>query len=238
MRFEDKRVIVTGASRGLGLGLVRGLVRRGARVVAVARDVRVLQDAVAPLLGNDTTGGGPVWAMPADVGAPEAAARIVGHATAVLGRVDALVNNASTLGPLPMGLLADASDEDWRQVLQVNLLGPARLIRSAMAAMARQGEGLIVNISSDAAHHAYPTWGLYGTSKAALDHMTAIWRSETAEHGVVMTAVDPGEMNTVMHAEALPDADRSSLGDPDDVAERILARLEQGSVSARWSVAS
>ncbi|MEO1334429.1 MAG: SDR family oxidoreductase, partial [Myxococcota bacterium] len=174
MEFKDKGVIVTGASRGLGLGLVIGLLRRGARVVGVARDSKALDTAFASLRADQAT----VWALPADVRNPDAATRVVGYANAVLGRIDALFNNASTLGPVPMEELNDASDADWLDVLQANLLGPVRLTRAALPSLTRHGEGLVVNVSSDAARNAYPTWGLYSASKAALDHTTAVWRAE------------------------------------------------------------
>ena len=113
--------------------------------------------------------------------------------------------------------------QDLEHVLQVNLVGPFRLSKVIAGSMALRGRGIIVNISSDAAVEAYPTWGAYGIAKAGLDHLSRIWAAELEETGVRMISVDPGEMNTVMHADAIPDADPSSLADPNDVARRITA---------------
>src|SRR6185295_7462055 len=117
----------------------------------------------------------------------------------LLGGLDVLINNASTLGPSPLALLADTECEDLEQALAVNLLGPFRLTKAllgALAASAREGRGaLVINISSDAAINAYPGWGAYGASKAALAHLTAIWAEEAKGDGVQFLAIDPGDMD-------------------------------------------
>ena len=155
------------------------------------------------------------------------AVQIVGE----LGGLDVLVNNASDLGPTPLALLADTDCEDLERALATNLLGPFRLTKAvlgALAASAREGTGAVVlNVSSDAAVTPYPRWGAYGASKAALDHLGRIWAAELEGTGVRVLTVDPGEMDTRMHADAMPDADRSSLARPEEVAARIVALIER-----------
>ena len=107
-------------------------------------------------------------------------------------------------------------------MLDVNLVGPFRLTKAVVGGMAVRGRGLIVSVTSDASVSAYATWGAYGVSKAALDHLGRIWAAELADSGVRFLTVDPGEMDTAMHAEAMPDADRAKLADPAAVADRIV----------------
>ena len=107
-------------------------------------------------------------------------------------------------------------------MLAVNLVGPFRLTKVIAGSMALRGRGTIVNISSDAAVEGYPRWGAYAVSKAALDQLTRVWAAELADSGVRLFSVDPGEMNTRMHADAIPDADPATLADPADVAARIV----------------
>jgi NAD(P)-dependent dehydrogenase (short-subunit alcohol dehydrogenase family) len=130
-------------------------------------------------------------------------------------------------------LLLDTECEDLAAVLETNLVGPFRLTRVIAGAMALRGSGVVVHVSSDAAVAAYPRWGAYGVSKAALDHLSQSWAVEVP--GVRFFTVDPGEMDTEMHAAAVPDADRSRLARPEDVARRIAhmiadcERIESGS---------
>ncbi len=137
-----------------------------------------------------------------------------------------MIHNASTLGKVPLDLLLDTECEDLEQVLAVNLVGPFRLTKAIAGSMALRGRGLIVHISSDAAVSAYPRWGAYGVSKAALDHLARTWAAELAGTGVRVLSVDPGEMRTKMHADAIPDADPASLADPSDIAARVAAMIE------------
>src|SRR6185436_15675650 len=135
------------------------------------------------------------------------------------GPIDVLINNASTLGPVPLRLLTDTDCEDFERVLQVNTVGPFRLMKAAAGSMLVRNGGVIVNISSDAAVEPYSGWGVYSSSKAALDHMTRIAALELTGTGVILFSVDPGEMDTRMHADAMPDADPASLKQPGEVAE-------------------
>lgn len=225
MNFQDKGVLITGASRGLGRALALSLARAGARLVLVGRDPDPLDQTVSAIEQS----GGTAHAIAADVGDKQAIYAIAGQAAALVGPIDVLINNASTLGPTPLRLLLDTECEDLEQVLQVNLLGPFRLTKVIAGSMALRRRGLVINISSDAAVQAYPTWGAYSVSKAALDHLSRIWAEELAEHGVRFLAIDPGEMNTRMHADAVPDADPTTLSDPAQIATAILTRLSSGS---------
>lgn len=222
---RPQTALITGASRGLGLGIAHSLaLEHGLRVALVARDREALERAVASIRAD----GGEAVGIVADVADKRAIHRIAGQAAAALGDIDVLVNNASALGPTPLRSLLDSECEDFEAVLATNLLGPFRLSKTVLGSMLLRGRGVVVQISSDAAVEAYPDWGLYGVSKAALDHLTRIWAAELADSGVRVFAVDPGEMNTQMHADALPDADPASLADPRDVGRKIAARIVDG----------
>jgi NAD(P)-dependent dehydrogenase (short-subunit alcohol dehydrogenase family) len=223
MNLENQSVIVTGASRGLGAALFRGLAERGARAVGVARDAERLERVTHAI----RAAGGQAHALAFDVGDKEAVDRIAGAAAQLVGPIDLLIHNASTLGPTPLRLLLDTECEDLERVLAVNLIGPFRLSKVIAGSMALRGRGTIVHVSSDAAIEAYPRWGAYSVSKAALDHLSRLFASELGPFGVSFVSVDPGEMNTAMHAAAVPDADPASLADPDLVARRILSLLER-----------
>jgi len=167
--------------------------------------------------------GGEAHALPGDVADKRDAHRLAGAAAALVGPLDVVVHNASTLGHVPLLPLLETDCEDLERVLAVNLVGPFRLTKIVAGAMAVRGRGLVVHVSSDAAVAAYPTWGAYGVSKAAQDHLGRILAAELEGTGVRVVSVDPGEMNTRMHADALPDADPAALADPDEVARRLAA---------------
>jgi NAD(P)-dependent dehydrogenase (short-subunit alcohol dehydrogenase family) len=217
------RVAVTGGTSGLGLALVRQLQHAGAKVAFVARDGERVFRAEQRFPGTHGIVG--------DVSRKDETHRIALQVTAALGGLDVLINNASTLGPVPLVPLADTECEDFEAALATNVLGPFRLTKAllgALAASARQGgTALVVNVSSDAAVSAYANWGAYGASKAALAHMSRIWDEELREHGVRVLAHDPGDMDTPMHAQALPDADRSALKSPALAAGELLDRVAE-----------
>jgi NAD(P)-dependent dehydrogenase (short-subunit alcohol dehydrogenase family) len=221
--------LITGASKGLGAALAAELARMGARVALVARGGTELEAVAARIRSQ----GGDAHALPADMGDKRAIHAIAGAAAAVVGPIDVLIHNASTLGPTPLRLLLDTECEDLAAVLETNLIGPFRLTRVIAGAMALRGSGLVVHVSSDAAVAAYPRWGAYGVSKAALDHLNRSWAVEVPE--VQFFSVDPGEMDTDMHAAAVPEADPATLARPHDVAQRIARmiadsdRIESGS---------
>jgi NAD(P)-dependent dehydrogenase (short-subunit alcohol dehydrogenase family) len=223
MDIKGKAILITAASRGLGAALARELSRQEGRVVLVARGADALDD-VARGIRED---GGEVHAIAADIGRKQAIHTIGGRAAALVGPIDILINNAATLGPTPMPLLLDTACEDLERVLQVNLIGPFRLAKLLIGPMVLRGEGLVFNVSSDAAVVAYPRWGAYGVAKAALEHLGQIWAAELDGTGVKVVNVDPGEMNTRMHAEADPAADPTLLADPTHAARSIVALIHR-----------
>jgi NAD(P)-dependent dehydrogenase (short-subunit alcohol dehydrogenase family) len=242
MKIHGQGALVTGASRGLGRALAEQLAARGARVALVAREAGPLREVVAAI----RAAGGDAHAIVGDVAAKEATHQIAGQAQGLVGEIAIAIHNASTLGPTPLRLLLDTECEDLAQVLETNLVGPFRLTKVLAGAMAIRGGGVIVHVSSDAAVEAYPRWGAYGASKAAQDHLSKILAAELEGTGVRVLAVDPGEMDTAMHAAAIPDADRAALQRPAEVAARIVAMIEDDArapsgtrlVAPRWELAT
>jgi NAD(P)-dependent dehydrogenase (short-subunit alcohol dehydrogenase family) len=227
--FSTLRVVVTGGTSGLGLALVNQLHLHGARAAFVARGSERVQRVAHDYPGS--------FGIVGDVSSKDDIYPIALQILGALGGLDVLINNASDLGPVPLALLADTECEDLERTLATNLVGPFRLTKAllgALAASAREGRGgVVLNISSDAAINAYPTWGAYGASKAALRHLTQVWDAELSSEGVHFLSVDPGDMDTPLHALAVPDADPATLKQPDVAAREILdaiaARLPVGS---------
>ena len=220
-RLRGLRVAVTGGTSGLGRALVELLSRHGAHVAFLARDATRVRRTAAALPGTH--------GIVADVGRKGEIHPAALQITGLLGGLDVLVNNASSLGPVPLALLGDTECEALQAALDVNLLGPMRLTRAllgALAASARAQRGaVVVNVSSDAAHHPYPSWGAYGASKAALHHLTRIWDEEAAAEGIRFLSIDPGDMDTPLHALAVPDADPATLRRPQVAAAEIAAAI-------------
>jgi NAD(P)-dependent dehydrogenase (short-subunit alcohol dehydrogenase family) len=219
--FDGLRVAITGGTSGLGLALVRELRQRGARVAFVARTrERVAQVAQE----NPGTHG-----IVGDVAAKNDIYPMAMQITGELGGLDVLINNASDLGPTPLAMLSDTECEDLERAFTTNVIGPFRLTKAlmgALAASAREGRGAVVlNISSDAAINAYPGWGAYGSSKAALHHLTRIWNEEHVNEGVHFLSLDPGDMDTPMHAAAVPDADPATLKRPEHAAHELAEEI-------------
>ena len=212
------RVAITGGTSGLGLALVRRLLAEGAHVAFVART----RAHVEGICRDHPAAHGIVG----DVSRKEDIHPIAIQLLAALVGVDVLINNASSLGPVPLVPLADTECEDLERALATNVVGPFRLTRvllGSLAAAAREGrQPLVVNTSSDAAVTPYPGWGAYGASKAALHHLSRIWNEELAAEGIRVASIDPGDMDTPLHALAVPDADRSQLRSPDLAASEIV----------------
>jgi NAD(P)-dependent dehydrogenase (short-subunit alcohol dehydrogenase family) len=216
--LKGVRVAITGGTSGLGLALVREFLARGAHVAFVARKAeRVGQVATENVGAHGIVG---------DISSKDDIYPIAMQISGELGGLDVLINNASDLGPVPLQMLSDTDCEDLVRAFETNVIGPFRLTKAlmgALAASAREGNGAVVlNISSDAAINPYPGWGAYGSSKAALHHLTHIWGEEHASENVHFLSLDPGDMDTPMHAAAIPDADRSSLKRPEDSAHELV----------------
>jgi NAD(P)-dependent dehydrogenase (short-subunit alcohol dehydrogenase family) len=203
----NKVAMITGASRGLGKTLAAFLAGRGMDLIVTARNAGDLAATAQEL----KTYGVRVVALAGDVSEPAHRRRLV-EAAQELDRLDLLVNNASLLGPSPGGplgpALVDYSLETLEQVFAVNVLAPLGLSQAA-APLLRETQGMVVNISSDAAVGGYAGWGGYGASKAALDLLSLTLANELRDEGVAVVSVDPGDMRTQMHQDAFPGEDIS-----------------------------
>jgi NAD(P)-dependent dehydrogenase (short-subunit alcohol dehydrogenase family) len=225
MDVKGKTALVTGASRGLGYELSDLLAKRGANLVIAARN-KIALDAAAARFSRHTD----VVALAADVS--EDAEAIVDAGLRRFGGIDLLVNNASELGPSPMPPLASLPWQSLERILRVNVTAALHLTQLVLPAMRRAGAGMIVNISSDAGVNAYPGWGGYGASKAALEHMSRTFAAELEGTGINVILVDPGDMNTQMHRDAEPGVDLSHLAEPRTVAAAILTLIEDDRIES------
>jgi NAD(P)-dependent dehydrogenase (short-subunit alcohol dehydrogenase family) len=215
--------IITGASRGLGLALARALAQRGWRLVVDARDAGPLEAAARELSAHTE-----VVALPGDIADDWHRAALVAAAGE---RLDLLVNNASTLGPSPQPQLATYPLGELERVYRVNVLAPLALVQRALPAL--HDGATVINVTSDAAVEAYPGWGGYGSSKAALEQLTNILAAERSELRIY--AVDPGDMNTRLHQEAFPGEDISDRPPPEASVPGLLALLDGALPSGRYA---
>ena len=211
--------IVTGASRGLGLALTRELDERGWTVVVDARNADALAQATDGLSG--------VTAIAGDVADPDHRRALV---EATGARIDLLVNNASLLGPSPQPPLASYPLDELRRVYEANALAPLALAQLALPRLAPGAA--IVNLTSDAAVEPYEGWGGYGSSKAALEQLTAILAAEQAD--VRVYTVDPGDMRTQMHQDAFPGEEISDRPPPEESVPGLVALIEGSLPSGRY----
>jgi NAD(P)-dependent dehydrogenase (short-subunit alcohol dehydrogenase family) len=222
--MTPRTALLTGASRGLGRALATALNARGWRLVVDGRDGDRLAAAAAALPSPDL-----VTAIAGDVADPAHRAAL---AAAAGDRLDLLVNNASDLGPTPLPPLAELPPAALERVLAVNTVAPLALVQAVLPALQAAG-GVVVDVSSDAAVEAYPGWGGYGASKAALDQLTAVLAAEHPELRVY--AVDPGDMATDMHRAAAPEDD--GLPEPESVVPAFLRLLDDPLPSGRLRAA-
>jgi NAD(P)-dependent dehydrogenase (short-subunit alcohol dehydrogenase family) len=217
--------VITGASRGLGRALAGALAPAGWSLVIDARGATELERA-ARELGRSAA----VVALAGDVADPRHRRALIDAAD---GPIDLLVNNASALGPSPQPALADYPAAELERVYRVNVLAPLALAQLALPRMAPGGR--IVNVTSDAAVEPYPGWGGYGSSKAALDQLTAVLAAEHPQRRIY--AVDPGDMRTAMHQAAFPGEDISDRPPPEDSVPGLLALVTGGLPSGRYRAA-
>ena len=220
-RLKGKYTLVTGASQGLGRQLAIDFAREGAAGVAIVarrdyalEEVRESIRKVAPQAR--------VLIIIADLSREEEIERVIATTLEEFrGRLDVLVNNASSIGPTPLPYLLDYPLADFRQVIETNLVAPFLLIKKALPAMIETG-GSVINVTSDVGRVGYPGWGAYGISKFGIEGMSATWAAELGGSSVRVNWVDPGNMNTEMHRAAEPEEDPSEWADPADVSEVFI----------------
>jgi NAD(P)-dependent dehydrogenase (short-subunit alcohol dehydrogenase family) len=228
MERNAPTALITGASRGLGLALARSLAADGWRLVIDGRDPSALAEAAAELKVLST-----VTAVPGDVASEEHRLALAEAAVAV-GGLSVVVHNASLLGPSPQPPLARYPLDRLREVYSVNVFAPLRLTQLLLPHL-RPGARLVF-VTSDAAVEAYPGWGGYGSSKAALEQVAAVLGAEHPELRVY--AVDPGDMNTRMHQEAFPGEDISDRPPPEASVPGLRELLFDGLPSGRYQARS
>jgi NAD(P)-dependent dehydrogenase (short-subunit alcohol dehydrogenase family) len=217
-KLVGKDILITGASQGLGREMALRFAREGASGLSiVARHIDPLnkvRDEIRQIAAKID-----IVAIEGDVSKPRDIERIIATTLAQFkGHLDVLVNNASTIGPSPMPNLLDYPVEDFREVIDTNLIGPFLLIKNVLPAMIERG-GSIINVTSDAGQVGYPGWGAYGISKFGLEGMSQTWASELEDSGVRVNWVDPGNMNTAMHRAAEPEEDPKEWANPADVTD-------------------
>src|ERR1700730_1575897 len=217
--------LITGASRGLGLALARTLAGRGWVLVIDGRDPMALDEAATELADLTT-----VRAMAGDVADADHRQALLGI-VAELGRLDLLVNNASVLGPSPQPGLADYPLDVLEEGFRVNVVGPLGLIQLALPYLRLAG-GRIINVTSDAAVEAYEGWGGYGSSKAALEQLSAVLAAEHPRLRIYR--VDPGDLRTQLHQDAFPGEDISDRPPPEVAVPGLLALIDGDRPSSRY----
>jgi NAD(P)-dependent dehydrogenase (short-subunit alcohol dehydrogenase family) len=220
-KLGGKNILVTGASQGLGREMALRFAREAAAGLSlIARHIDqldTLRDEIRKVSPKID-----IVIIEADVSKSRDIERMVATTLAQFkGSLDVLVNNASTIGPSPMPSLLDYPVEDFRNVIDTNLIGPFLLIKNALPAMIERG-GSIINVTSDAGQVGYPGWGAYGISKFGLEGMSQTWASELEETAVRVNWVDPGNMNTAMHRAAEPEEDPIEWANPADVTDVFL----------------
>jgi NAD(P)-dependent dehydrogenase (short-subunit alcohol dehydrogenase family) len=216
--------LITGASAGLGRASALALAARGWDLILTARTLDPLT------LVREATG---AMAVAGDVADPAHRVRLAA-VVADLDRLDLVINNASALGPSPMPRLAEYPLDDFTTVLATNIVAPLAILQMALPKL-QAAKGIVVNISSDAAVSPYEGWGGYGASKAALDHLTAIFAAENPD--LSSYSFDPGDMRTAMHQAAFPDEDISDRPEPETVVPALLHLLDTRPSSGRYTAA-
>ena len=215
--MNKKVIMITGASKGLGKALTMAFAKEGARLAICSRSEKDLEKVKYEAEGL----GAEVLAIRADVSQPRDVERFVALTQEAYGQIDVLINNASVLGPSPMPLLLDYPQEDFAEVLRVNVVSAFLVSQRVIPVMLERNEGSIINVTSEAGHVGYAGWGAYGISKFAIEGLTQTWADELSDTNVRVNMVDPGEMDTEMHQLAVPDCDYP-LAKPEDIVDIFL----------------
>ncbi|MCA1065557.1 SDR family oxidoreductase [Rossellomorea sp. AcN35-11] len=227
--LKNKVVMITGASKGLGKALALQCARDGAKIAICARTSGPLQEIEKELRGL----GAEVVALEADVSDAGDVERFVSVTEEVLGGIDVLFNNASIFGPGPR-LLADYPEKEFLEVLRINTMNPFLVTKRVLPGMISRGRGSVINITSEAGRTGFAEWGAYGISKFAVEGMTQTWADELRGTGVRMNMVDPGEMDTDMHEQAVPECDYPLAG-PGDHLDVFLYLASDASLNENGS---
>ncbi len=220
--MTGQKALITGASRGLGRALARGLAAAGYQLIVDARDGRALAAAAA--------GGPDARVIAGDITDPVHRAEL---AQVAGDSLDLLVNNAGTLGTTPLPALADYPLDDLRDAFEANVVAPLALTQLLLPALRARG-GAVLNITSDAATRPYEGWGGYGASKAALEQVSAILAAE--EPTVRVWWADPGDLRTEMHQAAFPGEDISDRAEPETVVPGFVKLITQRLPSGRYRI--
>jgi NAD(P)-dependent dehydrogenase (short-subunit alcohol dehydrogenase family) len=226
-----KNALITGVSKGLGLALARKLSENGWGLVMDARSSEALEQVHAELSARSSgpSGTAKLIAIPGSV-TDETHRQKLAEAARKLGGLDAVVNNASYLGPSPQPPLLDYPLDVLQKVYLTNVVAPLAMIQTLRPML--RPDACIMNITSDAGVEAYAGWGGYGSSKAALEHLSAILAQENPSLRVYW--VDPGDMRTQMQQDAFPDEDISDRPLPEESVPGLLALLEGKQPSGRY----
>ena len=225
MTSSPSTALITGASRGLGLALAQTLARRGWRLIIDARGREALQRA-----GDELAAWTEVTALAGDVG-DAAHRRALAVAARAAGGLDAVINNASVLGPSPQPALLDYPLQALADVYHVNVVAPLGILQAVRNAL--EPGARIINVTSDAAVEPYAGWGGYGSSKAALEQLTAVLAAENPQWRIYW--VDPGDMRTRMHQQAFPGEDISDRPLPQSSVPGFMALLEGDLPGGRYA---
>jgi len=228
MATHPPTALITGASRGLGLALARALAQRGWQLIIDARNANTLTRIGAELAASTQ-----VIVVPGDITDPAHRAALA-QAARQAGGLDALINNAGILGPSPQPALLDYPLETLEQVYRVNVIAPLGLIQAVRNQL--RPNARIINITSDAAVQPYEGWGGYGSSKAALEQLSAVLAAENTDCRVYW--VDPGDMQTQMHQEAFPGEDISDRPAPETSVPGLVELLTGDHPSGRYAARS
>ena len=224
--LDGRTALVTGASRGIGAAVAERFAAEGARLILAARTAGALEEIDDRIAA--AAGGAKATLVPVDLADHDRIDEMAGAVAERFGRLDILVGNAAVLGGLAP--LAHAEPERWAEALDVNLTANWRLIRAFEPLLRRSPAGRAIFVTSGAAGAAFPYWGPYATSKAALEALVRTWAAELEKTDIRVNLLDPGIVRTRMRAEAMPGEDPETLPPPESLSGRFV---ELASASCR-----